>query len=267
MKRKLIVTAHDFGYCHSINEGVMYAFSHKNNIITELSLLANTPGSDEAVKLSRKLNVSVSLNTNFTSHTPLSKNVKSMIGEDGNFLPVDVSKWDFSSIDKYDEKDIKRELDAQWDWFVKNMGRKPSAILSKKNEYGDPKILIPVVDKAKMEGVAIRVPQWMWSDNYGAESYVIQEGVKSTQNLFLGLKPWKGKYGFDLEEDIDRLIESVYNREGVSELLVFPGFVDKELMDESSLNWERGQFLAILDNNTVIGKIKDNFELISFRDL
>ncbi|EKD57924.1 MAG: hypothetical protein ACD_57C00093G0002 [uncultured bacterium] len=107
----------------------------------------------------------------------------------------------------------------------------------------------------------------MWKENYGAQSYVEQEGVKSTQNIFLGLKEWKGKFGYDLIEDIDQLIADIKTKEGVSELLVFPGFVDKELMDKSTLNWQRGQFLQVLDNNEVISKIKDNFELISFRDL
>ena len=267
MKKKLIITAHDFGYFDSINRGIIYSLKHKNNIITELSLLANTPGSLEAAKFSRSTKISVSLNTNFTSQKPLSRGVPSLVGKDGNFLKVDTKTWDFSVIDRFNEKDVTRELDAQWDWFTENVGRKPSAILSKKNEYVDPKILMPVVSKAKKEGVPIRVPVWMWKENYGAQSYVEQEGVKSTQNIFLGLKEWKGKFGYDLIEDIDQLIADIKTKEGVSELLVFPGFVDKELMDKSTLNWQRGQFLQVLDNNEVISKIKDNFELISFRDL
>jgi len=67
MKKKLIVSAHVFGLCHSVNEGIFYALNHRNNIITELSLIPNAPGSKEAVEMTKKLKTSVSLEANFTT--------------------------------------------------------------------------------------------------------------------------------------------------------------------------------------------------------
>src|SRR3989344_2404008 len=100
MKNKLIVTAHDFGLTHSGNLGVLYAINHPENIFTEYSLLPNAPGSMEAVK--------------------------TMVDKNGNFLDADATTWDFSCIDNFNDDEIITEIDAQYDWFVKNVGRKPS---------------------------------------------------------------------------------------------------------------------------------------------
>ena len=63
-------------------------------------------------------------------------------------MKAETLAWDFSCIDKYSEEEIRREIDAQWDWFVKS-GQKPSGLVSQKGEHGDPKILLPFIEKAK----------------------------------------------------------------------------------------------------------------------
>jgi predicted glycoside hydrolase/deacetylase ChbG (UPF0249 family) len=267
MKKKLIVTAHDFGYFNSVNDGIIYALSHKNNIITEVSVLPNFKISNRSAELLKPFNVSVSLNTNFTTGKPLSSNVKSMTGEDGNFKKADTNTWDFSCIDSFTDKDIRMELNAQYEWFIRQFGRKPAAILSRKNEYSDPKILMHIVELCKKEGVVMRVPYWKWQKNYAAESFVRDEGVKCPSNIFIGFGEWKGIYGYDLEHELDRMIGDAKKEPGVVELLLAIGFVDRELFDSTSLSWQRGQFLKLLDDDNLIRKIKENFELINFADL
>ncbi len=266
-KKSLIVTAHDFGLCHSVNQGIVWILKHPSNIITELSLLPNAPGSQEAAEIAKRLKISVSLNTNFTTFTPLSSNVPSLVDKNGEFKKVDVSKWNFSAIETFREEDIVKELDAQWEWFVKNVGRKPSAILSRKNEFSDPKMLIPFVEKAKKEGVPLRTPVWMWKRNYAAQSFVRQEGVKTTTNVFIGIKDWKGRFGYDMEEEGDKLVKDILKSEEVSELIVFAGFVDEELFKISKVNWQRGQFFRVLQNKEFITSLKQHFQLISYQDL
>lgn len=266
MSKKVIVTAHDFGLTTSVNEGIIYTLNHRNNILTELSLLVNAPGSEDALSKVQNHGVSIALNLNLISFKPLS-DVPSMINKDGSFKTVDVSTWDFSSIDSYLEEDVSREIDAQWDWFVSHVGRKPSAILSRKNEIGDPRILLPLVKKAQKEHVPIRTPMWMWQENYGAQSYVYQEDVKSPENIFVLLKDWKGRFGYNLDDDLDRLIADVKMTSGVSELLVFPGFVDEELFEVSTLNWQRGQYIALLERDDIFDRLREEFEYIGFSDL
>lgn len=269
MKNKLIVTAHDFGLTHSVNLGVFYSINHPENIFTEYSLLPNAPGSLEASKIARNNpKLSVNLCITLTNYKPISQNLKTMVDRDGNFLHASTSTWDFSCIDKFDEKEIKAEIDAQYDWFVKNVGRKPSALVSQKNEHGDPKILIPFVEKAKKENLPIAGPFWKWKSNYGAQEYVTNEGVKCTSNVAICLKDWKGRLGYDLESDLDQLIIDYSTKSGVTEFIVFCGFADKETLSLSSLSWQRGQYLAILERKPeILRKIRNSFQLINYGDL
>lgn len=265
--KKLIITAHDYGLCDSVNRGIEYVLEHKNNIIFDVSFLVNAPASKNAAEYIRKNKVSACLNLNLTTFKPISKDVNSLVDENGNFKSVDVSTWDFSTIDLYEDEDVEKEVAAQYEWFVKNVGSKPNAILSRKNETGDPKILLPVVELAKKEGLPMRAPVWAWKENYGAQSFVRQSGIKSTDNVFIGLKDWKGRFGYDPVRDLDALIADIKTRKGISELLFFPGFVDEELFDISTLNWQRGQIVQLIKKGEITKKIKKNFEIISYSDL
>lgn len=271
MKPKLIVTAHDFGLCDSVNDGTLWLLKHKNNFVTELSLLPNAPKSQKAAELIKQseLNISISLNTNFTTFKPIHKDVSSLVDRDGNFKKVDVGNWDFSNLNSFETDDIRKELDAQWNWFVDNLGMKPTAILSRKSEFSDPKLLIPFVEKAQQENVPLRSPVWGWKANYAAQSYAKQEGVKTTGSINIAVKDWKGRFGFNLENDQDRekLISKISKVNGVAELLVFPGFVDKELFQISAVNWQRGQILKIIENDKIVNQINQSFDLISFKDI
>jgi len=126
-------------------------------------------------------------------------------------------------------------------------------------------VLIPVVEKAKKENLPVRTPVWKWVENYGAQSYVIQEGVKTTGNVYV--YPTWGKWGYDLVSELDKFIADANKKPGVAELIIMAGFVDQELFDLSVLNWERGIFISLLENGEIFDKIKKNFELVSFSDL
>ena len=268
MKPKVIFTAHDFGLCSSVNKGIEYCIKQDNSIISELSLLPNAPGSAEAAQMAKNEEISVSLNVNLTTFSPISKEVPSLIDVNGRFKKVNTKVWDFSSIDSFTEEDVRKELGAQWDWFVENVGRKPTAMLARKNEHGDPRILIPFVEKAKKEGIPIRTPSWKWLTNYGAQSYVKQEGVKQADFTEIGVKDWFGEGGFDLVEDFDKLLELLKSRGGITEILLFIGFVDKELFDISIVNWQRGQFVSLVVNkHSILSKLEKTFDIISYEEL
>lgn len=267
MKQPLIVTAHDFGLCSSVNDGICYVLDHKNNIITELALLVNAPGSEEAARIAKKRNISISLNLNLTTFHPIASHVPSLLDESNQLLHVNVETWDFHVIDQYQEEDIRREIDAQVQWFIDHVGGKPSALLARKNEHGDPKILIPYIEKAKELGVPVRSPVWKWKENYGAQSYVEQEGVPSTSSVFLAFLGWKGPNGYDLEKEVNQFVEEASKRKGTSELLVPIGFIDEVLFQLSTVNWQRAQIFSLLERDDVIEKIRSAFDLVSYRDL
>ncbi len=267
MKKKLIITAHDFGLCRSVNEGIIYVLESKNNTISEVALLPNAPGSADAARYIRETGFGASLCLNLTTFKPISKVVKTLVGGDGKFLPVDIANWNFSNLDRFDDKEVANEIRAQWDWYLENVGSKPNAIVTRKSESGDPKVLLPLVNLAKSEKVPIRSPFWKWKSNYAAQSYVDQSGVKQTDNVFIGLKNWGGKYGYDLEEHMDILVEDVDLVSGVSELIVFPGFVDEELFKISTLSWQRGQFVQLTKRGKVSEELRSYFDLVNYKSL
>lgn len=265
--KKLIVTAHDYGLCNSVNRGIEYTLQHENNIIQEVSLLPNAPCSDDAAKYIKENNIEASLCINLTTFKPLSSDVDTLTDSAGNFKSVDISTWNFSIIDTFDEEEVSKEINAQYDWFVKSTGKKPNSLHSRKNEIGDPKVLIPTVALASKENIAMRTPIWEWAANYGAQSYVTQSGVHSSKGVFTGLKDWKGRWGYNLETELQKLVEDINAESEISELLLFPGFVGKDLINISSVNWQRGQIVQLIHKGDIVKRIKSNFELVSFKDL
>jgi len=268
-KRRVIITGHDLGFSKSINEGFDYVLKKLPKVFSELSILPNSKYSDDAVIIAKDSGIPCNLCFCLTNSKLISLSKSpSLTNTNGLMYNADTKNWDFSIIDKFDQKEIENEISAQYEWFLKSFGHKPSALVSQKGEHGDPKILEPIIKLAKEEKIPMRAPLWAWKANYGAQSLVESEGIKTTSNFFLALKDWRGNFGYDLETDIEKLIADVNGSEGVLEVLLFVGFCDRELLDMSSVSWQRGQLLNILKRKYfLIERLYSEFEVISFGDL
>ncbi len=83
---KVIVNADDFGFCPSVNEGIVLA--HREGILTSATLMANAPGFDQAVALSRENpNLGIGVHLNIVRGRPLSDpaRISSAVAPDGRF--------------------------------------------------------------------------------------------------------------------------------------------------------------------------------------
>jgi predicted glycoside hydrolase/deacetylase ChbG (UPF0249 family) len=83
---KVIVNADDFGFCRSVNEGIVLA--HREGILTSATLMANAPGFDQAVDLSRENpNLGIGVHLNIVRGRPLSDpaRISSAVAPDGRF--------------------------------------------------------------------------------------------------------------------------------------------------------------------------------------
>lgn len=270
MKKQIIITGHDLGYSRAVNDGYDYILSHPSRLFSELSILPNSQYSQEAVAIAKKSGLSVNLAISLVNSKLVSlSTARSLLGSGNHLKDVqNVKTWDFSVIDTFKSEDIAKEITAQYEWFIKHFGHKPSALVTQKGEHGDPKILEPLIKLAKDESLPLRAPWWKWRTNYGAQSLVEFEGIKTTSAIFVCFKDWQNLSGYDLETDLEELIKKIKNTQGVSEILFLPGFCDQELLDMTSISWQRGQVIAILERKYhLIERLFSEFEVITYQDL
>ncbi len=270
MKKQLIITGHDLGLSSSINAGYDYALTSLPKVFSELSLLPNSKYSEEGAKIAKRSGLSTNLSLSFVNHNLYSLSKSPSLMDQNGFLKNanNVNVWDFSVIDTFREEDIEAEIKAQYDWFLKHMGKKPSALMTQKGEHGDPKILEPLMRLAKSENLPMRAPLWNWQANYGAQSLVESEGIKTTSQFLVSFKDWKAGGGLDPETEMEEIIKKINQVKGVSEIAFLAGFCDQELLDMTSVSWQRGQILAILKRKYhLIERLYQEFEIISYQDL
>ena len=102
-----------------------------------------------------------------------------------------------------------------------------------------------------------------------AKQYVLDNKIRTTDLVVVGVRDWRGKFGFDLDTDMDELVKKLKSvGDGIAELILFVGYTDKELFENSSVTWQRGQYLDILHRRPeVLDILKEEFELISYREV
>lgn len=102
--KKLIINADDFGFCPSVNYGILYAFQH--GIVSSTSMMANMPGFDHAVSLAKQVpDLSIGVHLTMTAHKPILQTHKTMCDKQGFF--------DKQHKDAYDLDEIYLEFKAQ----------------------------------------------------------------------------------------------------------------------------------------------------------
>jgi len=270
MKRQIILTGHDLGFSKSVNDGYDYATKKLPKSFSELSILPNSKYSLDAVKIAKDSGLSVNLSIGLINRHLFSLSKSPSLTDSSNhFNSVNNYKsWDFSIIDSFADDDIEKEIKAQYQWFLDNFGHKPSALVTQKGEHGDPKILEPLIRLAKSENLPMRAPLWKWQTNYGAQSLVESEGIKTTSQFLVSFKDWQNGSGYDLETDIDKIIDKINEVDGISEIALLAGFCDQELLDMTSVSWQRSQILNIIKRKYhIIERLYQEFDVITYGDI
>lgn len=270
MKKQIIITGHDLGYSRSVNNGFQYAIEKLPKLFSELSILPNSKYSLAAVAIAKASSISTNICFSLTNHNLISLAKAPSLIDSNGFLKnsKNARNWNFSIIDTFSTEDIEKEIQAQYKWFLDNFGHKPSGLVTQKGEHGDPKILEPIIRLAKAENLPMRAPFWKWQTNYGAQSLVESEGIKTTSQYLVCFKEWEQSAGMDLETDIELIIKKVNSVNGITELAFLPGFCDQELFDLSIVSWQRGQILNILKRKYyLIERLYDEFDVITYSDL
>jgi predicted glycoside hydrolase/deacetylase ChbG (UPF0249 family) len=244
---KLIINADDFGLTNGVTYGIYDAI--KNGVVTSTTMLVNTPGSELAGKLVKdddELNVGLHLNLSLGK--PLTA-CESLVDENGNFIKPKKLKSD----EQYDEKEIYRELEAQYIKFVSLTGKKPTHADSHLYSH---QIFPKVRRQAKNLSDEVGIPLRQCNTKYYKEVY------------FEGRFKQKNEESMEvMKEKLKKLIIENCKRDYV-ELMVHPGYIDMELLEISSYNFHRVVEGAVLKSPEIKKYIEKNMvELISFTEL
>ena len=244
---KLIINADDFGISKAINLGIIEGF--KNGIVTSTTLMCNMESTGHAVELAKenpKLGVGIHLV--LTAGKPLSKDAKTLVDGDGNFL-----KYDKIFISASIE-DIRKEFRSQMERFL-SFGIVPTHIDTHHHVHSNEAVFSVVYELAKEFDIPVRYIEAIGTDKY--------KDVRTTTKLiddFYDLPMIEPQRIKEIcEDNID--IESL-------EIMCHPGYLDHKIISNSSYAYPRVKELETLTDKNVIKFIKNrNIQLINFNDI
>lgn len=232
----LIINADDYGISPSVNRGILEM--HQRGVVTSTSVMIGMPGAAEALQHG----IAQAPQLGFGLHLVLAgKNappvlspdqIPSLVREDGQFFDEPV--WHQRTLDA---DDIHRELEAQIKRFVEAAGRLPTHLDSHYHAaYRYPAAVDALCELAARYGLPIRNPGFT---------------INTSRSV-----PTHPTHFFGVEHDkttVDSLIDLLRQLpDGVSELMVHPGYVDDVLAHADNFTHGREAEIQLLSTPAVI---------------
>jgi hopanoid biosynthesis associated protein HpnK len=281
--KRVIINADDFGLCRPVNEGIVLA--HVKGILTSATLMANTPGFDQAVEVARdNSRLGVGLHLNFVRGRPVSppEKIASLVGTDGLFFrsAATVVRGLFSGRIKQD--DLEREGRAQVEKALA-AGVGLSHFDSEKNIH----VLPPLAGLVCKLAEAYDIRKVRFIKEYGL-SVALGQSFKAWFLTFssrlaaakfrrAGLVITDHFYGICNSGRLTagRLRKILTGlRNGSAEIMVHPGFVTEELKElEKTVGtyyinrYRENELRALLDPGLAAAARRSGVQLITFHDL
>lgn len=239
----IIFNADDFGYSKGINYGIVEAY--KSGVLTSTTLMVNMAGSCHGGELMKETEgLAVGLHLNISLGKPLT-NGKTLVGDDGKFMKPNNLPQGY----KYCEKELKEEIEAQYDRFLEITGRKPSHLDSHLFSTDKiPEMRKLAAELAKDKNIPLR--------NYDIDLYNHVE--------FINYRNYNAQPTLDyIVENFSDIISYEY-----VEIMTHPGYVDFDVYNNSSYNIQRVNELHFLTSENIKNLIKENkVNLINYNDV
>ncbi len=237
---RVIINADDFGLSQSVNEGIVKA--HREGILTSATLMANTPGFEDAVALSRENpKLGVGLHLNIVRGFPVSKpeSIPSLLTSEGRF-PSSAGKVIKGLYGRrIKPADLERELRAQIEKALK-AGVKLSHFDSEKNLHVIPPFFRTVLKLGQEYGIK--------KVRFVLEFRLSRALGQSLKAAFLSaaclrMRKRVARAGFVITDrfygicNSGRMTAEVLaallsrQKDGSAEIMVHPGYVRQDLLD------------------------------------
>jgi chitin disaccharide deacetylase len=267
MPKRLIINSDDYGRTPDISRGIREA--HLNGVVTSTTCMMNIPttAADVMLALAETPQLGLGVHLVLTMGRPIITREagSSITDENGNFFKYTSF---IEHVPQMDMDEVKAEWQAQIEAFIKAAGRKPTHIDSHHHSsYFAPQLFRNMLELAQQYDCAIRFP---FTDQISSELEEAYEQVPNLIGEFSPRRPDTFLVDFYDEgatrEELLRLINNL--REGTTEIMCHPGYVDEAFAIESVYNFQRERELKILTDPTVKEAIEANgIKLITFAEV
>lgn len=245
----LIINADDFGYSTGINYGIVHA--HQRGILSSTTMIANMPGFNEGVKLANEnQELGIGVHLVLTCGAPLRNDVNTLVDDNGYF-------YDLSFYEKTFDIDLD-ELYLEWRDQIEKIiqsGIKPTHLDSHHHVNTLPQISEVFCKLAREYNLPVR------------NNFSVPEDLVTTNRFTTALDKigevkeiWKAMEIRNIIEDCKTF--------GTVEAMCHPGYVDKTLIENSSLREYRAVMTAELQNKSYADILENNgISLGTYNDL
>ncbi|NMB08137.1 MAG: ChbG/HpnK family deacetylase [Tissierellia bacterium] len=248
--KQILIRADDLGYSEGVNYGI--AKSVKDGLIKSVGIMTNMPMAEHGLKLLEGIDVCFGQHTNICVGKPLTdpKLIPSLVQENGEFKSSKTfreAKEDFIVFEE-----VILEIEAQLKRFIELVGEPPHYF----------------------EGHAVA------SDNFfkGLEFVAEKHGLKYSGMSFgeVPIKIGKTKVymhmdsmkpNYDPFKSLKKMIENSHD-DGCDMFVCHPGYLDKFILENSSLTIPRPMEVDMVCNPITKKFIKENgVKLVTYDDL
>lgn len=220
MTKKLIINADDFGYCKGVNYGIIEA--HTDGVLTSTTLMANMPGFEHAVNLSKKHpDLGVGVHLTLTTGRPVLAHLTTIADAEGNFRHQSYYKNTF----RIDQEEVYNEWKAQIEKVIAS-GIQPTHLDTHHhaNLFGDFNNIY--LQLAEEYHLPVR------------NNFHNQDPNRKTTDGFV----YTMETVFKSENTLKQLLET----HNTVEIMCHPAFLDKFLLANSSYTYPRAEELDLL---------------------
>jgi len=245
----ILLRADDLGYSEGVNCGLAWACD--NGLPMSVGLMVNLPAARHGFELIEHRDLCLGMHTTISAGKPVCDpvDVPSLVDENGLFLPSD--HYRNATEDPAVLADVEREVEAQYQAFIALTGREPN--------YVD----VHAVNSENFVLGTRRV-----AERHGKPfSYLAKKDETmrvGSHNVLL-----HGSSG-----NLDALLDEVLAADTAAQrpvahiLMLHPGYVDAQLMRNSSLTIPRTVDAEILRSSALRDfATREDIELVTYRDL
>ncbi|WP_032120943.1 chitin disaccharide deacetylase [Clostridium amazonitimonense] len=239
----VIFNADDFGYSRAINMGIIDA--HKYGILTSTTLMANMPGFEHAVELSKENpDLGIGVHLTLTCGRPLLEGHKTIVKEDGSFR--NISFYERANFE-VDPEEVYSEWDAQIQKAIK-AGIVPTHLDSHHHAHTFGINREIVIKLARKYNLPVR------------NNLSLPDDIRHTNRFEMNFDFVGRNSELRQEKYLENLIED-FKRFETTEVMCHPGYLDYVVLSTSSLTENRVKILNFLINSQFSRKLKENKDI------